>query len=69
MKKCDRDRRRLVASTGMILLAFLFAIIAANPVQAQERPNIVVMVMDNLGWGEIGGVRRRDPARSRDTPP
>ena len=24
------------------------------PLQAQDKPNIVLMVMDNLGWGEIG---------------
>jgi arylsulfatase len=32
----------------------VFAICAAAPVYGQDKPNIVLVVMDNLGWGEIG---------------
>lgn len=32
----------------------LLALISAAPAQAQDEPNIVLVVMDNLGWGEIG---------------
>jgi arylsulfatase len=39
------------------LLAICFAL-STTCVQhvsaAQDKPNIVLMVMDNLGWGEIG---------------
>ena len=35
------------------LLVCMICLIS-NSVVAQERPNVVVMVMDNLGWGEIG---------------
>lgn len=33
--------------TSLLLLGFI-------PCDAQEKPNVVIMVMDNLGWGEIG---------------
>ena len=36
---------------GLLAVAFFFPAIAHAQ---QDRPNIVVMVMDNLGWGEIG---------------
>ncbi len=36
------------AMTGLAL------VVLACPAVAQDRPNIVMMVMDNLGWGEIG---------------
>jgi arylsulfatase len=32
----------------------VFSICAAAPVYGQDKPNIVLVVMDNLGWGEIG---------------
>ena len=39
--------------------------------QDAEKPNIVVMVMDNLGWGEIGvyggGILRGAPTPRLDT--
>ena len=34
---------------GVLLMLFL-----ANPAFAADKPNIVLMVMDNLGWGELG---------------
>jgi len=37
-------------STAIVALA----ICAAAPTHAQDRPNVVLIVMDNLGWGEIG---------------
>lgn len=37
-----------------LLCATLLAILCIDPAQAEEQPNIVLMVMDNLGWGEIG---------------
>jgi len=33
--------------TAVLILSFGF-------IQAQEKPNVVLIVMDNLGWGEIG---------------
>ncbi len=37
-------------------LCFLAALLLLAPAAAtaQAKPNIVLMVMDNLGWGEIG---------------
>jgi len=37
-------------STAIVALA----ICAAAPAHAQDKPNVVLVVMDNLGWGEIG---------------
>lgn len=38
-----------------VLFASLVFSLAALPAWAQaKRPNVVIMMMDNLGWGEIG---------------
>jgi len=42
---------RLIVGMALVVLIVLGV---ASPATAQDRPNIVVMVMDNLGWGEIG---------------
>jgi len=41
---------------GVVLLAIaiVFAIATVSPAVAQDKPNIVVMLVDNLGWGELG---------------
>ncbi len=40
---------------GSILAALaILVVMAPNAVPAQPKPNFVLMVMDNLGWGEIG---------------
>ena len=39
---------------GGVLSALAMLLGVAGSVSAQDRPNIVLMVMDNLGWGEIG---------------
>jgi len=36
------------------ILTILSSIFLIAKVSAQEKPNVVVMVVDNLGWGEIG---------------
>ena len=41
------------------ILTFVFCVISFlaiqfSPVAAQEQPNVVVMMVDNLGWGELG---------------
>lgn len=35
-------------------LALAFVLLMPPGLQAAERPNVVLMVMDNLGWGEVG---------------
>jgi len=40
--------------TKISLLAVLFAILTITKLSAQERPNIVIVFMDNFGWGEPG---------------
>ena len=35
-------------------IAVLFLILFAFPVMAQDKPNIVLVFMDNFGWGEPG---------------
>jgi arylsulfatase len=53
-----------------LLTIFIFLLIFPFSAQAQEKPNIVLMVMDNLGWGEIGtyggGILRGAPTPRLD---
>jgi arylsulfatase len=41
-------------SVAVTFIAVVACMAIAPAVHAQEKPNIVVMVVDNLGWGEIG---------------
>lgn len=41
--------KKIKTSIAILTLMFL-----SLPATAQEQPNIVLVVMDNLGWGEIG---------------
>ena len=45
--------RREVRCTGR-LIAILMLTSIATVASAAEKPNVVFIVMDNLGWGEIG---------------
>ena len=40
--------------TRTVLIALLAFAGSAVSSQAQERPNVVFMMVDNVGWGEIG---------------
>ncbi len=44
--------RRAIYSTAAMAMAIQFA--AAAPVVAQERPNIVFIIADDLGWKDVG---------------
>jgi len=46
------DLRRLSLTRGLLVATTLMALSA--PAAAQDRPNIVLMFPDNLGWGEVG---------------
>ena len=39
---------------NLIVLAAVAACMTSSLVWAQNRPNVVCIMMDNLGWGEIG---------------
>ena len=39
-------------SNALVTLFVLFAL--SSNAAAQQKPNVVLVVMDNLGWGEIG---------------
>ena len=53
-----------------LLLLLVIAAFAVTSAPAQEKPNVVLMVMDNLGWGEIGayggGILRGAPTPRLD---
>ena len=46
--------KNLVAPMGVLALTLAVASLTPISAQTQNRPNIVFMMMDNLGWGEIG---------------
>jgi arylsulfatase len=39
---------------GRILIAALLLLAATVPAYAQDRPNVVLMLGDNVGYGDIG---------------
>ena len=43
----------------IVALACLVSVLLTNPVAAAEKPNVVLMLADNVGWGDIGAYRRR----------
>jgi hypothetical protein len=58
----DRALNRLNGLLGVTALAAVFALYAGTPMRvawaqvsrSQSRPNIVFILMDNLGYGEVG---------------
>ena len=51
------------------LIATFLGVSLASPLVAvaqTPKPNIVLVLMDNLGYGELGCLRRRHPARRAD---
>jgi arylsulfatase len=56
---------------GTLVAALTGTAISHTHAQNAEKPNIVIMVMDNLGWGEIGvyggGILRGAPTPRLDT--
>ena len=36
------------------IVAMLFLVLVALPASAQDKPNVVLVLMDNFGWGELG---------------
>jgi arylsulfatase len=56
----------MIRRTVAIMVAAA-AILVASGAVAQEKPNIVLVFMDNFGWGEPGfngALRRRGSTRS-----
>ena len=41
-------------SLMILALAVLVAVLLTNPVAAADKPNVVLMLADNVGWGDIG---------------
>ena len=39
---------------GLRVLALILLLLPAGSAYAQQKPNIVLVLMDNLGWGEPG---------------
>jgi arylsulfatase A-like enzyme len=53
-----------------LMLSLLLCLICGLPTAAQEKPNVVIMMVDNLGWGELGcyggGILRGAPTPRLD---
>ena len=63
---------RLFRAVAAALAGFgIVAVVAVSPTWAQEKPNIVLIFMDNFGWGEIGayggGILRGAPTPQIDS--
>ena len=61
---------RMNATVGLLVLIALFPLTAAAA-GSEDKPNIVLILMDNFGWGEIGayggGVMRGAPTPNIDS--
>ena len=53
------------------ILSVLFSILTTSNLSAQNQPNIVIVFMDNFGWGEPGfnggGITRGAPTKNGQT--
>jgi hypothetical protein len=47
-------RKSMLGTLGLLFAAPMFAAGLASAEVADKKPNIVVALMDNLGWGELG---------------
>jgi hypothetical protein len=50
------------------LVALLFSLSAASTAYAQAQPNVVVMLADNMGYGDLGSYGSGGDMRSMATP-
>jgi arylsulfatase A len=49
-----RRRSSCYVRRALLLVAFAWLTISAAPVAAEQRPNVVVLLADDLGWKDIG---------------
>ena len=47
-------RKPMLGTLGFLFATLMFAAWLASAQVADKKPNIVVVLMDNLGWGEPG---------------
>jgi arylsulfatase len=45
---------RIVRGTEVVAAVLLCALAITGPAHAQDRPNVVIMLGDNVGYGDIG---------------
>ena len=59
-------RAILVTAVGIVVVVALDAVRATNVARADARPNVVVVLVDDMGWSDIGAYGGEIPTPNLD---